>query len=72
MNKKFALYALPIFAAVAILGVGLVSADDTGGEGFMHGWFKNVGEDKPSQEEMMAKKDPSRPNLLSMLVVPIL
>ncbi len=55
MNKRFALYALPIFAAVAVLGIGFVSAHDDE-EGFMHGWVKFKGVDKPGHEEIMDKK----------------
>jgi len=56
MKKKFALYALPVFAAAAILGVGLVSAYDAVEEGHMLGWAKHMIGDKPSHEEIMAKK----------------
>jgi len=55
MKKKFALYALPVFAAAAILGVGLVSAHDADDEGYMLGWLKSK-MDKPSHEEIMEQK----------------
>ena len=56
MKKKFALYALPVFIAVAILGVGLVSAHDADEEGYMLGWVKHMIGDKPNHEEMMGQK----------------
>jgi hypothetical protein len=56
MKKKFALYALPVFIAVAILGVGLVSAHDADEEGYILGWAKHIRGDKPNHEEMMGQK----------------
>ncbi len=57
MKKKFALYTLPVFAAAAILGVGLVLAHDTDDEeGYMLGWAKHMIGDKPNHEEIMEQK----------------
>ena len=56
MKKKFALYALPVFAAAAILGVGLVSAHDADEGGYMLGWVKHMMGDKPNHEEIMEQK----------------
>jgi len=55
MKKKFALYALPVFAAAAILGVGFVSAYDAS-DGHMLGWLKSKIGDKPNHEEIMEQK----------------
>ncbi len=56
MKKKFALYALPVFIAVAILGVGLVSAHDADNEGHILGWVKHMRGDEPNHEGIMGHK----------------
>jgi hypothetical protein len=56
MNKKFVLYALPVFAAAIIVGIGFASAHDADDGGHMLGWFKSKVGDKPNHEAMMAEK----------------